>query len=255
MTDNNTGKIWAIADLHLSFGVPEKSMDLFGPAWKDHAARIEKHWREKVSDRDLVLLPGDISWAMRIAEAAPDIDWIAALPGTKVMIRGNHDYWWTSVNKVRKVLPDRVHIVQNDAFNWNGVSVGGARLWDTPEFNFDPYIEYRENPKQREKVVEHQAPEVMARIYERELHRLELSLQQLDQKASVRIVMTHYPPVDAEMNRSLASALFEKYNVDICLFGHLHNVLENALPYGEARGVRYQLVSCDYINCDPVLVG
>lgn len=97
--------VWAIADLHLSFGIPDKSMDVFGPQWTDHAEHVKKHWLESISAEDLVLIPGDISWAMTPEQAKADLEWIHELPGTKVLLRGNHDYWWTSVSKVQKVLP------------------------------------------------------------------------------------------------------------------------------------------------------
>ncbi len=97
--------VWALADLHLSFGVPGKSMDLFGDKWAGHPEKIRTHWLRLIAPDDLVLLPGDISWAMHTEDAQPDLDFIAALPGTKVMIRGNHDYWWNSLNKVEKILP------------------------------------------------------------------------------------------------------------------------------------------------------
>ena len=97
--------IWALADLHLAFGAPEKTMEVFGEPWIGYSAKIKQHWEEKISPEDLVLLPGDISWAMHPKEAKVDLEWIHALPGTKVMLRGNHDYWWTSLKQIEQVLP------------------------------------------------------------------------------------------------------------------------------------------------------
>lgn len=245
-------RVFAIADLHLSFSDPSKSMDLFGKAWENHTEKVQRFWKEMITEDDLVLIAGDISWAMRIEQALPDLNWIDQLPGTKVMIRGNHDYWWTSRNKVRKNLASSLHIIHNDAFSWGPCSIGGARLWDTPEFGFDDVIIMKENPK--EKVREEQAPEVQAKIFERELNRLEQSLSQVDQDAAVKIAMTHYPPCGGDLHSSLATKILEKYNIDLCVFGHLHNVTEGALPYGTARGVEYVLTSCDYIHCKPLLV-
>lgn len=138
--------VWAIGDLHLSFGTPEKKMDVFGPHWIDHPKKIEAHWREKITKDDLVLIPGDISWSKSIAGAMPDLEWIHSLPGTKVMIRGNHDYWWSSLKRLREIMPPSIHLIQNDTFTWNNIIIGGARLWDTPEYNFNSYIPYFENP-------------------------------------------------------------------------------------------------------------
>ena len=97
--------IWAIGDLHLSFGVPDKSMDIFGPAWKDHAKQIEESWHRLIRPEDLVLIPGDISWAMRIEDAILDLQWIDRLSGTKLLLKGNHDYWWGSLKKIAAILP------------------------------------------------------------------------------------------------------------------------------------------------------
>ena len=100
--------IWAIADLHLSFGVPNKSMEIFGPQWADSPAKIREQWLALIAPEDLVLIPGDISWAMRIEEARPDLEWIDSLPGTKVMIRGNHDYWWSSLSQIANCPPPSI---------------------------------------------------------------------------------------------------------------------------------------------------
>jgi len=240
--------IWAIADLHFSFGVPDKQMGLFGDNWKDHHLKIQKSWLERVKPDDLVLIAGDISWAMKLQDALPDLEWIDALPGTKVMIRGNHDYWWSSPAKVREILPSSIYIVQNDVFQWQDYEIGGVRLWDA-DFHFNDFIEYRKNPKAKTVEKERRDDE---KIYQREIARLEISLKQFTCPPEKRIVMTHYPPVDAEMNPSQASALLEQYQVPLCIFGHLHNVRKGALPFGVARGVRYILTSCDYLDFKPI---
>ncbi len=242
--------IWAIADLHLSFGVPEKSMEVFGPEWTDYAEKIKTNWLNVIGSEDLILIAGDISWAMRLEEAKIDLDWIEALPGTKVIIKGNHDYWWSSLSKVRQILPPSIHFIQNTAFNWNEYSIGGARLWDTDEYDFNAYIDFRESPVSSSK----EAKPDQEKIFNRELERLELSLKNLDPSASKRLVMTHYPPISAALAPSRASQLLEKYRVDICLFGHLHNVRQGELPFGTSRGVEYHLTSCDYLDFKPLKV-
>lgn len=240
-------KVWAIADLHLAFGDQSKSMDIFGPQWENYTQKIEAHWRELISAEDLVLLPGDISWAMRPEQAVKDLEWIDRLPGTKVMIRGNHDYWWGSASKVRSILPKSMHIVQNDVFNFADFSIAGARLWDTDEFSFKEYSEYRENPKEisKEELDD-------GKIFQRELQRLELSLQCLD-STKHRLAMTHYPPIGPHLQDTKASRLLEKYGVEVCVFGHLHN-LKEIPPFGTKNGVRYLFTSCDCINFKPILI-
>lgn len=242
--------IWAIADLHLSFGVPEKTMEVFGPEWINYGEKLKENWSAVVRPDDLVLIAGDISWAMRTHEAKIDLEWIGALPGTKVMIKGNHDYWWSSLSKVEEIIPPSLHVIQNNAFHWNDCSIGGARLWDTDEYSFDGYIEYRESPVAPSK---EEKPD-QEKIFKRELERLELSLKCLDQSAKQRLVLTHYPPINAELAPSLASALLEKYHVDICVFGHLHNVKKGVRLFGVHKGIQYYLTSSDYLDFKPLLI-
>jgi len=249
-------RIWAIADLHLAFGVPEKTMEVFGPAWKNYTQKIEAHWREKVSAEDLVLIAGDISWGMTLEEALVDLQWIDALPGTKLILRGNHDYWWPSAAKLSKALPSSIRFIHNNTFTWEGIAIGGSRLWDTPEYNFHPFIVFQENPRARIKTKEELAKEKEEeeRIFVRELERLKLSLSQLDKNAKMRIAMVHYPPLGADLAPSRASLLLEQAKIDHCVFGHLHNLRPGSLPFGKARGVNYLLTSCDYIDFTPVQI-
>jgi predicted phosphohydrolase len=243
--------VYALGDLHLAFSVPDKSMEVFGPAWDHYAEKIEMHWKESISPSDLVLLPGDISWAMKPEQALIDLNWIDALPGTKVMIRGNHDYWWTSPSKLRSMLPPSIHMIQNDTFQWNHLTIGGARLWDTPEYSFGEYIVYKENPRAKEKTVTDTSEED-AKIFARELQRLEMSLKLFDKNASLKIAMTHYPPIGADLQPSLAAKILKTYGTDICVFGHLHNVKQNALPFGKVEGIEYALTSADYLEFRPL---
>lgn len=245
--------VWALADLHFSFGVPDKKMDVFGGQWKDHPDKIYTHWLKHINKNDLVLLPGDISWAMRPEDAKADLDWIDALPGTKVMIRGNHDYWWSSLKKIEKILPPSIHLIQNNIFTWNHIAIGGARMWDTPEYSFRDYVDYIDNPRENT-LTKVPDPKEMEKIFERELNRLEFSLKQMPKDSSIRIAMTHYPPIGAEMQPSRISTLLEKYGISVCVFGHLHNIKPNTLPYGTKNGVRYILTSCDYLDFKPVKV-
>lgn len=243
--------IWTIADLHLSFGVPDKGMEVFGEQWRGHPEKLRSHWLQLINQNDLVLLPGDISWAMRLEDAKCDLDWIHALPGTKVMIRGNHDYWWSSQKKLEKILPPSIHMIHNSAFTWNNITIGGARLWDTPEYSFGDFIHYVDNPRANT-LTKSDDPKEAEKIFEREIGRLEYSLKQLSKDAAIRIAMTHYPPIGADLQPSRVSAILEKYKVSFCVFGHLHNAKHNALPFGTKNGVRYVLTSSDYLDFCPV---
>ncbi len=239
--------IWAIADLHLSCGVPDKTMDVFGMQWINHAEKIEEAWRALVCKEDLVLIPGDISWAMHLEEAKPDLEWIDQLPGTKVMIKGNHDYWWGSLLKLKTILPTSCHLIQNNSYHWGDAAIAGARLWDVPGLDFTSVINYEKNERAKN-LTAHDHSEEKEKIYFRELGRLETSLKAMNPKAKLKIAMTHYPPVGLDGQTTAATDLLEKYGVNICVFGHLHNVKPGMQLFGEFRGVRYFLTACDSLD-------
>ncbi len=244
--------IWSIADLHLSFGVPNKLMDVFGNHWKDHAQKIKSHWVDLVKPQDLVLLPGDISWALEPSEVLPDLAWIDQLPGTKLLLKGNHDYWWGSLKKVKEILPKSCHVIQNNSFIWNDIGIGGSRLWDAPTLNFDALL-----PIEQTKFSEGSSEgylEESEKIYIRELSRLENSLKTLPSNVKNRIAMTHYPPVGPNLERTPASDLIKKYSMDICVFGHLHNISPNQTLFGTLDGTEYRLTACDYLDFSPKLI-
>jgi predicted phosphohydrolase len=248
-------RIWAIGDLHLSFGVANKSMDVYGPRWQNHAEQIASNWKSTIKPEDLVLIPGDISWAMKLDDVIPDLKWIDALPGTKVMIKGNHDYWWGSLNKLATILPPSIHLIQNNVFNWKGATIGGARLWDTPEYSFGRFVEFQKNPYAKTKDNEELVQEEFAqKLFEKELERLKMSLSKLDPNAKLRLAMTHYPPISADLVPSRAGQILEEYGIQACVFGHLHNLKTDQPLFGETRGVRYILAACDYIRFQPIAV-
>ncbi len=244
-------KVWALADLHLPIGAPDKSMEAFGLSWENYVKRIEANWKKVIAKEDLVLIAGDISWAMKLEDALKDLEWIDALPGTKVILKGNHDYWWPSSSKLSAALPPSIHFIHNDAYTRNGVTIGGCRLWDTPEYNFNEYIVFQENPLVKEKKKD---PEKDQKIFERDLARLRMSLEKLDPNAAYRIAMTHYPPIGADLKPSAASKILEEFKVNVCVFGHLHNVKKERPLFGEKNGILYLFTSADYLNFEPVLV-
>ncbi|ADI37709.1 putative phosphoesterase [Waddlia chondrophila WSU 86-1044] len=246
--------IWAIGDLHLSFGVPNKGMEAFGETWSNWTERLKSNWISSIKPQDLVLLPGDISWATHLEDAIPDLEWIDKLPGTKVMIRGNHDYWWSSKSKVESILPSSLHIIQNNVFNFQGVAIAGARLWDTAEFNFNAFIDVKEGTPAKKLAAYEAEDEKNGKIYAKELIRLELSLKELRDHASHRLCMTHYPPLSASLADSRASRLLEKYGIQTCVFGHLHSLKKGVSLFGEKNGVNYALTSCDYLDFQPLKI-
>lgn len=255
-------RVFALGDTHLALGIPGKTMDVFGAQWENHHRTIEKHWTELVSDDDLVLVPGDVSWAMRLPEARPDLHFISRLPGRKVLLKGNHDYWWASASKVRQALPEGMLAVHGDAVLVENVVIAGTRMWDIPDLSFADLIDWQPGPSPRKP----RTPEDVAqdrKIYEREWQRLEVSLRRLDEVAAtapegpiLRIVMTHYPPCAADLSPGPATELFAKHRIDHVVFGHLHSVRRdlNPLPFGKKDATEYHLTSCDYIDFRPRLI-
>jgi len=220
--------IFAIGDLHLPGG-DDKPMDVFGAHWEGHWDKIRADWHEKVRDDDIVLIPGDISWAMQLEQALPDLGQIAELPGIKVLLRGNHDYWWSSLTRVREVMGPNMYVVQNDAYLLGGVLICGSRGWTNPQSENDA-----EN----------------IRLYRRELMRLQLSLdraRQISTEAPI-ITMTHYPPVGENGADTEVSALLSQYGVQECVYGHLHGGSIRTGFTGMKDGVNYHLVSCDSLG-------
>lgn len=224
--------VYAIGDLHLS-GAVDKPMAIFGAQWDDHWARISKDWAARVRDDDIVLLPGDISWAMSLEEAGIDLDEIGAMTGQKVMIKGNHDYWWSTISKVRKRLPPSLYAIQNDSIEIGGYIVCGTRGWNLPGTRgFD----------------EHDR-----KIYLRELERLRLSLKHAGTDKRL-IVMLHYPPFDEEGRPSDFVELIGQYSPMHVVYGHLHGESTRNAFEGLYKDTYYHLVSCDHLGCKLKLI-
>lgn len=220
--------IYAIGDLHLS-GHSDKPMDIFGDHWIGHENKIKASWLKKVSENDAVLIPGDISWAMTLEKAMVDLEWIASLPGTKYLIRGNHDYWWKSITKLN-LLFDSMNFIQNNSFIYMEYVICGARGWICPnDYKFTDHDK---------------------KIYLREANRLEMSLKSAKQQEDREIIaMMHYPPTNEKLEPSLFTEIFEKYNVGHVIYGHLHDeTSHNCGLQGTYNGVNYRLTSCDYLN-------
>ncbi len=237
-------------------------MGVFGEAWKNHTQRVKDAWDTSISSQDLVLIPGDISWAMKLPDAIPDLTWIHDRPGTKVVIKGNHDLWWDSLSKVKKVLPPSLHVIQNDIFSWNNMAfIGGARLWDTEEFSFEDWIHFVSRPHASSLTdMKPNITQADKDIFRRELLRLEESLKKLPPETppgAIKIAMTHYPPIGPKLMPTQASSLFAQYGVKKVVFGHLHSLYESLQKdqvFGTKDGIEYTLVSCDWISCTPKLI-
>jgi predicted phosphohydrolase len=250
-------KVFALSDPHLSFGVPNKSMDRFGLEWVRHPEKIENNWREAVDSKDVVLVPGDISWARRLEDALPDLEWLDRLPGLKILLRGNHDHWWPTAAQLDRILPPSIRFVHNNHVRVGPCFFFGARLWDTVEYSVFDLIEW--DPQKGEIPGMKSGPDQAAQeeIYEREIHRLKLSIASLPQnEPGVRVGLTHYPPLDHRLEPSRVSRLFEEAEASHVVFGHLHSIKKAWLgrAFGSRGGVEYHLTACDYIDFKPKLI-
>ena len=223
-------KVYAISDLHLS-STGDKPMDIFGDKWGGYLEKIEYDWNQKVTNEDIVLISGDISWAMKLENALLDINFLTNLNGTKIIIRGNHDYWWQSITRVRSALPNNIIAIQNDAVKIGKYVFCGSRGWaveGSPDFN-----------------------EQDRKLYLREAERFTLALkhaEKLREEGDELIALIHYPPFNVRKEDSLFTTLFEKYNVNKVVYGHLHG--KDAKPYFRINknGVEYVLASCDLVD-------
>ncbi|MBB6217706.1 hypothetical protein HNQ80_003829 [Anaerosolibacter carboniphilus] len=226
--------LYAIGDLHLSGGV-DKPMDIFGEQWLRHHEKIKENWQRLITDEDTVLIPGDVSWAMNMEQARVDLEWIHELKGKKILLRGNHDYWWSSVTKLNLLFED-MSFLQNNFYEYKEYAICGTRGWICPNENkFEAQDE---------------------KVYQRELQRLKLSLDGARKKGFSRIiVMTHYPPTNDKLESSGFTQIYEDYGVDKVIYGHLHGSEshEYALQ-GMINGIEYILSSCDYIAFSPIRI-
>ena len=223
-------KIFAISDLHISTNT-DKPMDVFGGNWVGYLEKIFEDWKNKVTNEDLVLIAGDISWAMKIEDAKLDLDLLQDLPGKKVLIKGNHDYWWSGIGKVRDILPENVFALQNDSIKIGNVVICGSRCWSVPG---SP--DFKEQDR---------------KLYLRETERLRLSLKdalKLKEEGDKLIALVHFPPFNVKRENSFFTDIFEEFGVDSVVYGHLHgkNVRSDKLVI--KNGIKYYLTSCDQVD-------
>ena len=218
--------VWAISDLHLP--ARQKPMDIFGPHWQNHFERIREDWLARVDQQDIVLLPGDLTWAMHLEEAQEDLARIGELPGRKLLLRGNHDYWWSSIGRVRRALPEGCFALQNDSMLMDGLLFAGSRGWQIP--------------------AEPDGDSDDARIYRRERQRLEMSLNSARAKDADAplVVMMHYPPRGENMDGF--SDILKRFGVEHVVYGHLHGAGLAGAIRGEVDGIFYHQVSCDGLD-------
>lgn len=221
--------IYTIGDLHLSLGC-EKPMDIF-PGWQGYMEKLERHWNTLVRPEDTVVLAGDTSWAMKLEDTVADFSFLQRLPGQKLLLKGNHDYWWTTVKKMERFLQengfDSLHILHNNSILAEGVAVCGTRSW-----MFDVGEAHDE------------------KVMNRELGRLRASLDAA-QEGAERVAFLHYPPVYPNANAQQVIDLLKEYNVKRCFYGHLHGNAIRFAVQGMVDGIEYRLISADALAFCP----
>ena len=230
--------LYTISDLHLPIGV-DKPMDIFGSKWANYVQRLYNNWKSIVNPEDTVVLPGDFSWATYIEEAIPDFRYIDELPGKKIILKGNHDYWWTTKSKLDKFLGKNAFssfsFLNNNSYMYKDIAICGTRGWG--------YLGVGD------------ASDEDKRIYERELGRLELSIADAkNHNPKEIIVFLHYPPITNDISSSGFCEVLKKHGIKRCFYGHIHNASYKNVAEGECDGVRYKLVSCDYKDFVPYKV-
>ena len=224
--------LFVIADLHLALGEPEKSMDVF-PGWHGYTHRLSESWARLVRPGDTVVLPGDISWAMDLKEAYADLAFLDALPGVKLIGKGNHDYWWATMRKMQTFTQENglstIRFLFNNAFLCEGVSVCGSRGWF-----FDA-----------------QTAEDNAKVIAREAQRLRVSIEAGLALGGTPVVFMHYPvSMDGKRVEPLWDVL-KAYGITRCYFGHVHGDRTGRLADFTEEGVRFSLISSDFLDFTP----
>lgn len=227
--------LYAIGDLHLGMGlIKGKPMDIFGADWTDHHLKIKKNWTDKITENDTVIIPGDLSWAMNEKEFSYDAAFIHKLSGNKIIINGNHDYWWGSTSKLNAMYPD-IFFLKNSFSRYGNFHICGTRGWLCPNDS---------------RFTEHDF-----KIYNREVNRLKLSLDSaMNDGAEQIIVLLHYPPFNDNKETSDFIKMIKEYPVNNVIYGHLHGDSCRTAICGKQDGINYHLASADFIKFNPIKI-
>jgi len=236
--------VFVISDLHLSTDKPSKAMDVFGNRWKNYESKIEKNWRAVVSDNDTVIIPGDISWSSSLQDSVSDLSFLNSLPGKKVLSKGNHDFWWSTVSKLKSFFEDNdfntFSILSNNALIVEDYIITGTRGWFS-----DPSAQITAQPTD------------YAKIINRESIRLRMALNEAkklqEKEAKEILVFFHFPPLWKDFCDEATFDILTEFNIQKCFFGHIHGCYNEPDKY-EHRGIVLNMVSADYLNFIPKLI-
>ena len=224
--------LYAIGDLHLSLGT-NKPMDVFGPKWANYVERIRENF-SKLNDDDVIVIAGDISWGMSLEQSLPDFQFIDALPGRKILLKGNHDYWWGTASKMKKFFAEHdittLDILYNNAFFYGGHAICGTRGWF---FEEDAAVGSHND-----------------KVFRRELIRLETSLKAAGERE--KFCFLHYPPRYRGYECPEILALLAQYGVSLCCYGHLHGDSHKLAIQGSHAGTEFRLCAADFVHFQPI---
>ncbi len=228
--------LFAIGDLHLPLGV-DKPMSVFGGKWDNYVEKIADNWQSLVRQRDTVVLVGDFSWATYLEQSYKDFEFLNRLNGKKIMVKGNHDYWWSTLNKLKKFIADSgfsdIDFLQNNHFAYGDTAICGTRGWMYPKWDG--------------------ASAEDERIFAREVLRLGLSLKSAENAREI-YVFSHFPPMSVQREENAFTELMEAGNVSKCVYGHLHAHAHRNAVNAVVRNIEYMLVSGDYTEFNPVKI-
>ena len=226
--------IYSIADLHLSFGT-NKPMDVFS-GWTNYTERIRTNWQRLVEPDDTVVIAGDISWAMKLNDINQDFEYIQSLNGKKIILKGNHDYWWTTKSKMDKYISDSgfdsISILHNNYYVIEDTAICGTRGW------------FYDAEKDEDML-----------ILKREVGRLKMSIEPAVSAGYKPVVFLHYPPIYNGMECTEIMDVLREYEIEKCFYGHVHggNAAKKAF-IGEKDGISFRLIACDYVNFTPLSI-
>lgn len=229
--------IFAISDSHLPLGI-NKPMNVFGSKWDNYVERLRDNWQRIVTGDDIVIMPGDISWATYLTDSLRDFEYINSLNGTKVILKGNHDFWWSTMNKMNEFLQSNglntIKFVHNNSVMYKKTAICGTRGWN---------------------IARPDSSEDDKRIFMREKQRLILSLEDAVRKKPDEIIVAmHYPPLEINGTNFDFINIMKEYGVKKCVYGHLHAAAHNFARQGNVSGIELALVSCDYLKFIPKLI-
>ncbi|MBR2354527.1 MAG: metallophosphoesterase [Clostridia bacterium] len=236
--------IFVIADLHLDTESNQKSMEVFGNRWVNYVYKLKKNWERLVTSQDTVIVPGDISWALTLNDAIPDLRWIHELPGRKILMKGNHDFWWSTASKMNKMFEEQgfttIELLSNNALEVENYIVAGSRGWFTDKSmqNSSQTVDYQ-------------------KIINREVIRLKMSLDHAKKlrETSGKEILTflHFPPIWSDFLCQEILDLLEEYQIQRCFFGHIHSCYTAPASFVH-NGIQFRMISADYLDFIPQIL-